>query len=68
MKAIGGQEKGKGPNVTESEWRENNCCVEMSLGPLKMKWEDGNLSLIEDGEDVASRRTREMILSSQPFG
>lgn len=67
MKDIRGQEKGKGPDVTESEERENNCGVEMSLWSLKMRRKNGNLSLIEDGEDVAGNRAQEMILVS-PLG
>ena len=67
MKDIRGQEKGKGPDVTESEEREENCGMEMSLWSLKMRWEDGILSLIEDGEDAASNRAQEMILAS-PLG
>lgn len=67
MKDIRGQEKRKGPDVTESEEREENCGMEMSLWSLKMRWEDGILSLIEDGEDAASSRAQEMILAS-PLG
>ena len=67
MKDIRGQEKGKGPDVTENEERENNCGMEMSLWSLKMRWEDGNLSLIENGEDAAGSIAQEMILAS-PLG